>query len=270
LTDDQTEFDRNEVAVSRALTRADAVMCALIAPDAMASRQYPGGGQRRGGSGSGGIGGPLGGIILGPRRGGPYGGNRSPGGGGIGGQQTKSAGTAQIARDSGGDSMPVDDASALEETLSRIRQRYALYFSLPEGVKPGQERNIEVDLASAARRRFPDAEVRYRRVYLTPDGAANPAPTMVTRAPTDRGYSTSPAESAGSEASPVRRRRLPVNEDGSPIGGSTPDSPVLVPAQSPVQPAGQTAPDGKAAPASKSTTGTPKSTTPAPNSGDKQ
>ncbi|HEV2688542.1 MAG TPA: VWA domain-containing protein [Bryobacteraceae bacterium] len=269
LTDDQTEFDRNEAAVSRALTRADTVMCALIAPDAMQSRQYPGGGQRRGGWGGGpgiGTGGPLGGIIFGPRRGGPYGGNRSPGRGGMGGPQTKSAGTAEIARDSGGDSMSVDDASALEETLSRIRQRYALYFNLPEGVKPGQERNIEVDLASAARRRFPDAEVRYRRVYLTPEGGSNAAPIMVTRAPTGRSYSTPSAESAGSEAPPVRRRRLPVNEDGSAIGGSPQDSPILGPAQPSAQPGEQTAPDGKSAPAAKSITGDPKSTTPAPNS----
>ena len=35
LTDDQTEFNRDEEGVSRALTRADAVLCALLAPDAM-------------------------------------------------------------------------------------------------------------------------------------------------------------------------------------------------------------------------------------------
>jgi hypothetical protein len=80
-----------------------------------------------------------------------------------------SAGTAEIARESGGDSVAVDDASALENTLARIRQRYALHFHLPEGVAPGQERNIEVDLAAAAQGRYPGAEVRYRRVYLTPD-----------------------------------------------------------------------------------------------------
>src|SRR5580658_9345754 len=50
LTDDQTEFDRDDVGVGRALARADAVMCALIAPDA---GQY---GQRGGGR-PGGLGG---------------------------------------------------------------------------------------------------------------------------------------------------------------------------------------------------------------------
>ena len=219
LTDDQTQLERDDAAVSRALTRADAVMCALIAPDAMQNRRYPGGGQRRGTWGGGpGVGGPLGGIILGPRGGG----GRSGGsGGGMGGSRTHSAGTAQIARDSGGDSMSVDDASALEETLSRIRQRYALFFHLPVDVRPGQERNIEVDLTPAARRRFADAEVRYRRVYMTPDGGASPPPTTVTSAPRD-GVTSRPTASAV-EDTPVRRRRVAVNEDGSAIGDPTND-----------------------------------------------
>ena len=92
------------------------------------------------------------------------GGGRYPGGGG--GGHTESAGTAEIARESGGDSMSVNDASALEETLARLRQRYTLYFNLPEGVKPGEERNIEVALTSSAQRRHGDAEVRYRRVSM--------------------------------------------------------------------------------------------------------
>src|SRR5580658_10714320 len=50
LTDDQTEFDRDDVGVGRALGRADAVMCALIAPDA---GQYG----HRGGGRPGGMGG---------------------------------------------------------------------------------------------------------------------------------------------------------------------------------------------------------------------
>ncbi|HUS08457.1 MAG TPA: VWA domain-containing protein [Bryobacteraceae bacterium] len=148
LTDDQTGGQRDEAAVSRALVRADSVLSALIAPDAMQGRygQQGGGYPRRRGSGypggsswpgGGGIGGTLGGIILG--RGGPYGGS----GGGMpgpvvigGGPRMQSAGTSEIARQSGGDSMPVDDASALETTLSRIRQRYALHYYLPEGDKP--------------------------------------------------------------------------------------------------------------------------------------
>ena len=116
VTDDQTGSNRDVEGVSRALTRADAVLSLLLAPDAMANR---GGGRRGGGGGGwpgggGSLGGPLGGIILGRRSGGgPYGG-RGPGG--TRGPRTQSAGTAEIARRSGGDSLPVDDASALETT----------------------------------------------------------------------------------------------------------------------------------------------------------
>jgi hypothetical protein len=40
-----------------------------------------------------------------------------------------------------------------------------LHFLLPEGVQPGEERQIEVALSDAARSRYPDSEVRYRRAY---------------------------------------------------------------------------------------------------------
>jgi VWFA-related protein len=189
LTDDQTERDRNEAKVGRALAEADAVLCALIAPDAM-----PGLTRRRtttpGGTwpGTGGpLGGPLGDIIFGPRR--------VPGGGSgpvYTGGGTRSAGTREIARDSGGDSMAVEDASALDSTLARIRQRYALHFYVPEGVKAGEERAVEVRLADAARRRYPDAQVRYRRKYISPaagsgaTGGGTPEPTIITQAPARR------------------------------------------------------------------------------------
>src|SRR5207247_5128250 len=101
------------------------------------------------------------------------------------GPRTHSAGTAEIAQRSGGDSMPVDDAYALENTLARIRQRYALHFNLPQGVRSGEERNIEVSLSDAARQRYPGAEVRYRRGYLAPSGAGKNAagPAGATPAP---------------------------------------------------------------------------------------
>ena len=75
--------------------------------------------------------------------------------------------------------MAVDQASAFENTIARIRERYALYFYLPEGMQPGEERSVEVVLTDAARRRYPGAEVRYRRAYLAPDRAndtENPRP----------------------------------------------------------------------------------------------
>jgi len=156
VTDDQTERSRNEAAVLRALTRADSVLNALIAPDALhtgtAYRRPPSfdDDQPRDSFGE---------LI--PRWFGSY--ARGP--------RTQSAGTSQIANQSGGDSMAVDQASAFEQTLARIRERYALYFYLPEGMQLGEERSVEVVLTDAARRRYPRAEVRYRRSYLAPNGS---------------------------------------------------------------------------------------------------
>lgn len=208
VTDDQTESNRDVEGVSRALTQADAVLSLLLAPDAMANRAGMGGGHAGGGGWPGGgvgIGGPLGGIILGRRGGGgPYGGRGS---GGMGGNRTQSAGTAEIARRSGGDSMPVDDASALETTLARIRQRYALHFKLPDGVKPGEERAIEVSLAEGAQQRYPGAELRYRRVYLAPSLMAESGNAMEA---SDRA-----AQAPEVSQAPVVRRRMAADEGGS-------------------------------------------------------
>jgi hypothetical protein len=82
--------------------------------------------------------------------------------------------------------MAVDQASAFEQTLVRIRERYALYFYLPEGTQPGEERSVEVLLTDAARRRYPRAEVRYRRSYLAPNGSNDrekPRPIWVMSLP---------------------------------------------------------------------------------------
>jgi VWFA-related protein len=237
LTDDQTEYDRDETRVGRALVDADAVLSALIAPDAMAGRSHGQGG-RRGGLG-GGLGGPLGGIILG---GGGRGGRQPGSGGGYGGSHTRSAGTSEIARDSGGDSLSVEDASALETTLSRLRQRYALHFNAPDGARGGQVRNLEVQLSDAARRRYPDAEVRFRRSYRIPDGVvvAGTAPSS------DAG---SAPEAATVVDRPVLRRRAAVSE---PEGSRGPNAAVGVPAE--------TAKTASSSTAQNSTTSTPTAT----------
>jgi hypothetical protein len=156
VTDDQTERNRNEAAVLRALTRADSVLSALIAPDALhTGTAY----QRPPSSDDDQLRDIFGDLI--PRRFGSY--SRLP--------HTQSAGTSQIANQSGGDSMAVDQAAAFEQTLERIRERYALYFYLPEGMQPGEEHSVEVSLTDAARRRYHGAEVRYRRSYLAPNAA---------------------------------------------------------------------------------------------------
>ena len=215
VTDDQTERGRDVAAVSHALAKANAVLCALIAPDAM--RRGPGVGRGPGVDGPwpGGSGGPLGGIILGRR--GPTG-RRGPGSRPVpAGPRTQSAGTAEIARSSGGDSVTVDDASALKTTLARIRQRYALHCYVPEGVKPGQERRIGVELADAARRRYPGAEVRYRKVYISPNAAAIPPGSAVaSRSPVDTGGAS--AQPAGGAPGRVTKRRPAVNEPAGPRG----------------------------------------------------
>lgn len=167
LTDDQTEFERDDERVERALDKADTVMSALIAPDATGQMSRGGGMGGRGGGFPGGGGGRrgMGGINL-PGIGGYPQGGGSQGGGypqGGGGPRTKSAGTSEIAEQSGGDSFRVDEASALENTLSRIRQRYALYYQSPDGATAVQGRDVQISLASGALRRYPSAEVRYRR-----------------------------------------------------------------------------------------------------------
>ena len=215
LTDDQTEFDRDEAGVSRELERADAVLSALIAPDAMANRSY--GGAGRGGSYPGGgwpgSGGPLGGVIWG-RRGGYPGRRTGPMGGG--GPHTKSAGTSEIARQSGGDSLPVDNATALETTLARIRQRYALHFLVPPNARSGQQRSIEVELAESARRRYPGADLRFRRTYLAPNGLPAPVSGAVAAAPAEP--SPDPAVVTSSPASPGLKRRPNISEPDGPRG----------------------------------------------------
>jgi VWFA-related protein len=168
LTDDQTELDRDDVAVMRALARADTVLCALIAPDALHS------GQATAVDPFGVFGADLK-RLFGEQFSRAFRTMTKP--------RTSSAGTSEIAQDSGGDSISVNDASALQETLARIRQRYALFFNLPDGVEPGQERNIEVVLTPAALQRYPHAQVRYRRVYMTPEsGPASSSPSPVAEA----------------------------------------------------------------------------------------
>lgn len=203
VTDDQTERGRDEDGVTRTLTASDVVLSAIIAPDAL-------GASRRGGGTIGTGGGVLDDIIFGrrnPRRRAPvsYG--------------TRSAGTSEIARRTGGDSLRIADADALETTLARIRQRYALHFYLPDGVKPNQERQIAVELAGAARRRYPDADLRYRNFYLTPADAGStvssaPAPpsdapvTVASGGSTDR-----PPASPPEEDEPQLKRRRPATDE---------------------------------------------------------
>jgi hypothetical protein len=214
LTDDGSQDARDDAGVERALAHADAVMSFLQAPDVMPQGRSGGGYPGRTGTTFPGGGGGLGGIILG---GGGMGGGRGRGGNRYpagGGQGNHSAGTADIAKDSGGDTFPVDDASALEETLMRLRQRYALHFNSAEVSSSGAHRTLSVDLTDAARRRYPDAEIRYRRVYLSGNSRDAGAISITRAHQPDGGSSRSseatlqrtPANGVDELETPKRRR----------------------------------------------------------------
>lgn len=215
VTDDQTERNRDVEGVERALTRDNIVLCALIAPDAMRSQRspdtYPGGGN------TGPLGGPLGGIIFGSPRGRPRSGGQMS-------SHTQSAGSGEIARESGGDSLRVDDSYALEDTLARLRQRYALYFSLPPGVKAGEERDVQLQLTDAARLRYPGAEVRYRHTYYAPIS------TQVSPANAESAVVSQGVPSQDNSDRPILRRhpgvsQVSVGAHEGPLGDTTPPPP---------------------------------------------
>jgi hypothetical protein len=239
LTDDMTEYERADDTVLRVLSDADAVLSALIAPDAMQGGGYGGGhgggrggypGGHGGGHGGGipgigipgGGGGGWGGVIMGqPRPPIGGGGGRGPA---MGGPHTRSAGTSEIARESGGDSMSVYDTSALENTLERIRQRYTLYFNVPAGAQAGEQRNITIRLADAAKRTYPDAEVRYRRNYRSTATVPADNTVVATTTPAD---TTVPAAQQDPEPPPppttvtrvpAPRRRVMLDDSGSHSG----------------------------------------------------
>jgi VWFA-related protein len=222
LTDDETQDQEDEARVEAALTRAKTVLSFLQAPYEPPVRMgggrrrgtwggggWPGGGSRWPGGG-GGVGFPGGGpVILGPRR---------PGGYGM--DPSHSAGTATIANESGGDTMDVDRASALEDTLARLRQRYALHFYLPDGVQSLNLQSVQVDLSQQARLRYRDAEVRSRRVFMSGGvGSDRPSPTVITRSkqpPDATADSTTPAADDTHDQSTPKRRRVAVNDDSGP------------------------------------------------------
>jgi hypothetical protein len=110
--------------------------------------------------------------------------------------------------------MPVHSASALEDTLARLRRRYALYFYLPEGTKSSGS-SVQVDLSQEARLRYNGAEVRSRRVYLAGSGQPGETaePTVVTRVQRPADTNISPPLRAEPTS---KERRKAVNESSGP------------------------------------------------------
>ncbi len=234
LTDDETQDEEDEASVERALAQANAVLSFLQAPYEPPNVNAGGMGRRRGTWGNGGgIGFPGGGGGIGfPGGGGGWPGGRRGGGmggpGGYGGERSHTAGTETIALDTGGDTMRVDDASALEETLARLRQRYALHFYLPEGVSGTDRQAVRVDLSQEARLRYSDAEVRSRRVYMSGGASERSGPTVVSRQTPGRETTASMSDDtqvqAADESGPTpKRKRAAVNEDSGDHINTIPD-----------------------------------------------
>ncbi len=110
--------------------------------------------------------------------------------------------------------MPVDQASALEDTLARLRQRYVLNFYMPEASSSTVKRAVRVDLTSDARLRYEDAEVHSRRVFMS--GDADPAPVVVTRQDRLNPAVDGPASKQSDDQPAPKRHRGAVNEESGP------------------------------------------------------
>jgi VWFA-related protein len=252
VTDDETQDSEDEPRVESALARANTVLSFLQAPyepptinSGGRRRGTWGGGGGTGWPGGGGIGFPGGGpVILGPG-----------GRGGYGQDPSHTAGTATIASDSGGDTINVDQASALEDTLAKLRQRYTLNFYFPPGSPDHSP--VRVDLSQEARIRYMDAEVRSRQVFFSGNASGERAgPTIVTRAePADTTASSTSQDQSSTDTTSHRRRSVAVNEEYGPVvntvdsdsgsAHSQPDTPAKQGATAPSQ-----APDNQPPPKS--------------------
>jgi VWFA-related protein len=77
-------------------------------------------------------------------------------------------GIRDFATKTGGDMMNTRDAAeGVREALNRLRMRYSLYYALPRCM-PGEERMVQVKLASKAAAEHPGAIVRARTGYFAP------------------------------------------------------------------------------------------------------
>jgi VWFA-related protein len=78
------------------------------------------------------------------------------------------AGVKGMAEKTGGDFIHAGDAGlAFQEAMRRIRNRYSIYYAMPNA-KPGSRRIVHVELSDDAAKRFPKARVRARTGYVIP------------------------------------------------------------------------------------------------------
>lgn len=77
-------------------------------------------------------------------------------------------GMDDVAEQTGGDTLKADDpGESFREVMRRIRLRYHLYYSMPQG-KTGELRQVRVELSPEALTRYPHGRVRARKGYLMP------------------------------------------------------------------------------------------------------
>lgn len=75
-------------------------------------------------------------------------------------------GILRFARNSGGEVIEGNQpATRLAEMVRRIKLRYSIHFR-PVETKSPQPRRIHIDLSADARRRYPNAVIRARRIYF--------------------------------------------------------------------------------------------------------
>lgn len=195
LTDDQTEseFFVDPDRVGAALQRSRTILSALLVPNMVRRLNSP---VRRRGRIFGGV------IVIGPRTG-PIRMNTTP---------TEAAHSDWIARNSGGDVLPATQPDALATSLDRLRQRYALHFSLPPGVKEGEERELDIALEPTVLARYPGAKLDYRQTYVAAE-SSEPGEVTFTKLESEE---TVDAPSAEPETVRAKRRKA---VDGSPAKG---------------------------------------------------
>jgi len=85
-----------------------------------------------------------------------------------------------VAERTGGDTLKSDDpGGAFREMMHRIRLRYSLYYAMPPG-KPGEQRQLKVELTRDALTRYPGARVRGRNGYQVPGKTKASAQSSLT------------------------------------------------------------------------------------------
>jgi VWFA-related protein len=135
ITDDMGMRTQREISVVRELWEADALLTGLIVRDGMYQTLN------------------VVSTIMNPSR------------------LAMQAGVRGIAAKTGGDFIPSGDpAAGFQESMRRIRNRYTLYYAMPEA-KPKTRRTVRVELTSQAAKQHSKAKVRARTGYFTPDEA---------------------------------------------------------------------------------------------------